>query len=142
MEARVPQTPFQIALAWLRALKAGDAAALARATRLPFTFASTSKRKTCERTLKARDALAPWLACVRKAQAAWLSELDVEGEPPVAEGGADGPALAGLMAKTAPGDAPWVRASMSRDGVGYRFRFVVRETEVAAFLLDAAPENG
>jgi len=142
--AAVSKSHVEIAVAWLRTLKAGTPAELATTTVLPFTFASTAKKKACEGTLKTEAALKPWLACVRKAQAAWLAELDVPGEPALAAAteGADPAKLAALMKKAAPKASAWVRASMSRDGVAYSFRFVVDDTGdvpgVAVFLLDVA----
>jgi hypothetical protein len=142
----VPKSLFQIAGAWLSTVKEGDPASLAASTALPFTFATTEKKKACQGTMKTAAALETWVACARRSHALWLAELDVKGEPPLAEGGTDGAKLAALMKKAAPRAASWVRAAMTRDGVTYTFRFAIDDKgevpRVAAFVLDVAPESG
>jgi hypothetical protein len=128
---------LEVAIAWLRALKAGSIATM---TALPFAYATTRAKKACEGKLKTVEALERWVACVRRAEAVWLAELDVPGEPPLAEGGADGARLAALMKRLAP-PASWVRTSMSRDGVMYAFRLAVADDRVAAFALDVTREE-
>jgi hypothetical protein len=134
--------PVDPALDWLRLVKAGTPAQLVNATALPFTFASTAKKAACAGTFRTEAALESWVGCTRKEQAAWLAELDVEGEPPPLEGGKDSAKLAALMKKVAPRAAGWIRRSMVRDGVAYTFRFVMDPREsgprVSAFLLDVA----
>jgi hypothetical protein len=133
-----PVAKFEVAIAWLRALKTGDVAAL---TALPFAYATTRAKKSCEGKLKTAEALERWVACVRKAEATWLAELDIPGEPPLAEGGTDGAKLAALMKRLAPAPS-WARTSMSRDGVVYAFRLAVADDRVTAFALDVSREAG
>lgn len=134
---------FAAALAWLRAVKSGSDADLAAITALPFTFATTRSKKACEGPIKTPAALTDWLVCARRSEAAWLAELDVAGEPPLAEGGVDRGKLAALMKRIDPKATSWVRTSMSRDGVTYAFRLLVAEDgHVATFLLDVAIETG
>jgi hypothetical protein len=141
----MPRSQFEVAIAWLRALKTGGVAELGAITVLPLAFATTRTRKSCEGKMKTAAALARWLACMRKSEASWLAELDVAGEPPVAEGGVDRAKLAALMKRLEARSSSWVRASMSRDGVVYNFRLAIDdagEPRVAAFLIDVAPESG
>jgi hypothetical protein len=141
----MPRSHFEVAIAWLRALKTGGAAELGAITALPLTFATTRARKSCEGRMKTGVALERWLACIRKSEASWLAELEVPGEPPIAEGGVDRANLATLMKRLGARTSSWVRASMSRDGVAYNLRLAIDdagEPRVAVFLLDVAAETG
>jgi hypothetical protein len=141
----MPESHFEVAVAWLRALKTGRAPELAAITALPLTFATTRTRKRCEGKVNTATALERWVACVQKSEASWLTELEVPGEPPLAEAGADPAKLVALMKRVGARPSSWVRASMSRDGLVYTFRLAIdgaSEPRVGAFLIDVARESG
>lgn len=135
------------ASAWLDALKARDAGALARKTRFPFRFASTAKKPICEGVAADPSALGAMVTCLGQNDRLFLTELAAAGTPatkPVAAKG--GPRwLAKLWPASEPGDR-LVSTFINGDGVTFELVLVVADAAagglVRAFLLHGEVEAG
>jgi hypothetical protein len=133
---------FEVAHGWLSAFKVDDAASVENSTALPFTFATTRRKKKCEGTVKTASALTEWLKCAHKADDRLVSDLH---HAEVGTGGTDSPAMKTLLKKVSkPGT--WVRAFLHGDGVTFAFRFLVVKSNdgarrIGAFLLDTTPRR-
>ncbi len=141
VQAKTDRAAVAVARKWLRAVAKGDTETLLKSMSLPFTYATTAKIKTCERTVVAQKDVASWVTCVLKSEEI-LMELTRGG----IFGEADAPstvfkALDGLAARISR-TGTWIEASIDGDGIHFTVRFLVVDGGVAAFLVDVEFDPG
>ena len=132
----------EVARGWLRAVQAGEAAAIAQTTKLPFIYREAWPKKQCDQSVADGDALGKWTACMQKNERLLLDELKWEKENLTLEAG-EGKSpkkLRALAKKVAKGE--WVHGWINGDGVTYEFLFLMDRAsdkpQIAACIIDVS----
>jgi hypothetical protein len=140
-QAKTDRAALEAATNWLRVVERGDTEALIKSTSVPFTYATTDKVKTCERTVASQKGLSPWVVCIRKSEELLMQEIRQGNLKPADPPNVESKGLKRLAAKI-PRAGTWIRAYMNGDGLSFTFRFLLVEGAVAAFLVDTDFDNG
>jgi len=108
------------ARAWLDDLKAKDKAKIAGRTRLPFKFATTNRKKSCDRIAVDETKLAALIDCIEKREKLFVEELGQAGKLTLkaVEPGKIPPSLAALVGTPAAGER-LVSTFINGDGISF-----------------------